>query len=88
MATERRQSTIPDYIDKAARSAPNDTWAIVPRSPTGLEEGWRHVTYADLSQAVDCTAWWIEKNVGVATQPGMTVGYMGLATNFHKLFLY
>ena len=87
MATEHQQSTIPDYIDEAAQSAPNETWAIVPQSSTGLEEGWRHLTYAHLAKAVNCMAWWIENSVGVATQPGKTIGYMGLANNFHKLVL-
>lgn len=71
------QFTVPDYIDDAARSSPSDTWAIVPRSPTGLDQGWHHFSYADLARAVDSLAWWIEKNVGSAQHQGQTIGYMG-----------
>lgn len=74
---EREQSTVPDYIDEAAASTPNDTWAIVPRSTTGLDQGWHHFTYADLARAVNSLAWWIEEKLGVAQHQGQTIGYMG-----------
>lgn len=73
----QQQLTVPDYIDEAARSSPNDTWAIVPRSPTSLDQGWHYYTYADLARAVNSLAWWIEKKFGVAQQRGQTIGYMG-----------
>ena len=75
--TRQEQLTVPDYIDDAARTSPNDTWAIVPRSTTGLHQGWHHFSYADLARAVDSLAWWIEKNVRVPEQQGRTIGYMG-----------
>lgn len=68
---------MPDYIDDAAQLVPNDTWAIVPRSTTGLDKGWHHFTYADLARAVNNMARWIEKSVGVAQHEGQTIGYMG-----------
>ena len=75
--TQHRQPTVPDYIDEAAQSSPNDTWAIVPRSSTSVDEGWHRYTYAGLARAVNSMAWWIEKTVGVAQHPGQTIGYMG-----------
>lgn len=80
--TKKEQSTVPDYIDGAAKTSPNDTWAIVPRSTTSLDQGWHHFSYADLARAVDSFAWWIEKNVGVAQQQGQTVGYMGYVVHY------
>jgi acyl-CoA synthetase (AMP-forming)/AMP-acid ligase II len=74
---KQQQNTIPDYIDSAATSASNATWAIVPRSTTSLDEGWHHFTYADLARAVDNMSRWIEKTCGVAKQTGQTIGYMG-----------
>ncbi|KAF2636075.1 acetyl-CoA synthetase-like protein [Massarina eburnea CBS 473.64] len=76
-AAVEQQSALPDYIDEAANSVPNDTWAIVPRPSTELDEGWSHLTYADLSRAVNNVAWWIENNIGVAQRQGQTIGYMG-----------
>jgi acyl-CoA synthetase (AMP-forming)/AMP-acid ligase II len=73
----QQQTTIPDYIDSAAKFVPNSTWAIVPRSTTSLDEGWHHFTYVDLARAVDSMARWIEKTCGVATHFGQTIGYMG-----------
>jgi hypothetical protein len=75
--TKQEQTTVPDYIEGAAKSSSSETWAIVPRSTTGLDQGWHHFSYADLARAVDSLAWWIEKNVGVAQQQGQTMGYMG-----------
>jgi acyl-CoA synthetase (AMP-forming)/AMP-acid ligase II len=77
MTTIKQQSTVPDYVDEAATSTPSDTWAVVPRSTTGLDQGWHHFTYADLARAVNSLAWWIERNFGVAQYPGQTIGYMG-----------
>jgi acyl-CoA synthetase (AMP-forming)/AMP-acid ligase II len=74
---QQLQTTIPDYIDSAAESVPNSTWAIVPRSTTSLDEGWHHFTYADLARAVNSMSRWIEKTCGVATEQGQTIGYMG-----------
>jgi hypothetical protein len=75
---QKQQATaIPDYIDAAAESASNSTWAIVPRSTTSLDEGWHHFTYADFARAVNNMSRWIEKTCGVAKQAGQTIGYMG-----------
>ncbi|KAG9185655.1 hypothetical protein G6011_06986 [Alternaria panax] len=71
------QTTIPDYIDSAAESASNSTWAIVPRSTTSLDEGWHHFTFSDLARAVNNMSRWIEKTCGVAEQTGQAIGYMG-----------
>ncbi|KAF1351721.1 acetyl-CoA synthetase-like protein [Lizonia empirigonia] len=76
-ALKQEQPAVPDYIDDAAQSVPNDTWAIVPRSTTGLDNGWHHFTYADLARAVNNMARWIEKSIGVAQHEGQTIGYMG-----------
>ena len=71
------QLAIPDYVDEAAKSIPNDTWAIVPNSNSSIEDGFRHLTFAQLGAAVDSLSWWIEQNVGVAQYQGQTIGYMG-----------
>lgn len=75
--TKQEQPAIPDYIDRAAQSSPNDTWAIVPRSTTALDQGWQYITYADLARLVDGLAWWIEKTMGAAQRQGQTIGYLG-----------
>ena len=75
--TNGQQLSVPDYIDEAAQSVPNDIWAIVPRSTTGLDKGWHHFTYTDLAKAVNNLARCIENNLGVAKYQGQTIGYMG-----------
>lgn len=83
-AVEQKQVTVPDYIDEAAKSAASETCAIVPRSPTGLDQGWHYFNYTDLANAMNSMAWWIEKTIGVAQQPGQTIGYMGYADDHSK----
>lgn len=71
---------VPDYIDAACDSVPHSTYAIVPRSPSSVSEGWDHVTFEDVARAVDKMAHWIEKTCGIAEQVGQTIGYMGYVT--------
>jgi len=71
------QLAIPDFIDRAAKSTPNETWAIVPNSNSSIENGFRHLTYANLGAAVNTLSWWIEENVGVAQHQGQIIGYIG-----------
>ncbi|KAI4943374.1 putative NRPS-like protein biosynthetic cluster [Alternaria rosae] len=75
--TQEQQNTVPDYIDSAAESVPNSTWAIVPRSTRSLDEGWHHFTFADLARSVNNMSRWIERTCGVAEHVGQTMGYMG-----------
>lgn len=73
---EQSQLSVPDYIDEAAQSVPNDTWATVPRSNIDLDKGWHHFTFADLAKAANNLARWIENNPGVAQNHGQVIGYM------------
>ena len=75
--TRGQQTTVADYIDSAAEAVPDSTWAIVPRSSSSLDEGWHHVTFADLARAVNNMSRWIERTCGVAEHVGQTMGYMG-----------
>lgn len=75
--SKQQQPTVPDYIDEAAKSSPSNLWAIVPRSSTGLDQGWHEFSYANLARAVDSLAWWIEDNVGISQYQGQTMGYIG-----------
>jgi hypothetical protein len=80
-ASMKERRAVPDYIDDAAKKMPHDTWAIVPRSSSKLHQGWDRLTFSDLAGAVNNMAWWIEKNIGLAQQPGNTIGYMGYVSS-------
>ncbi|KAL6154007.1 putative NRPS-like protein biosynthetic cluster [Exserohilum turcicum] len=70
-------TAVPDHIDKTAEAEPNATWALVPRSSSGIDDGWHDVTYGQLAQAVDCLAWFLETTLGVPDLIGQTIGYIG-----------
>jgi len=73
----KQRLAVPDYIDEAAKNVPHDTWAIVLRPSSKLHREWNHLSFSELAGAVNTLAWWIEKNIGLAQQPGHTIGYMG-----------
>lgn len=83
-AEHRRYMGVPDYVDDAAQSVPDGTWAIVPLSTTSVDKGWQNIAYGDLAKAVNNLAWWIENNIGVAQNRGQTIGYMGYSAIVHS----
>ena len=65
-----------NVIDEVAKSDPDTIYAEVPRNPATYEEGFRQITYKDLSNIVNGLAWWLLDTLG----PGKnfeTVCYMG-----------
>lgn len=50
-------------VDTIAKTFPSRRFALVPNG-TEVEDGFREVTFLDLSRAVDAMSWWIIKNLG------------------------
>ena len=55
---------IPHIIDKRALTEPNKIFAEIPNSATDVNAGWKIVTYAQLANAINGTARWLEKHMG------------------------
>lgn len=63
-------------VDRRAKDTPSAIYAEYPISPTGYEEGFRKITFADLSNAINGVAWWLHNTLG----PGKnfeTLAYVG-----------
>ena len=65
---------LPQVVDEAASNYPDKLWMTVPRSEK-LDQGWRDLTFRDLSRAVNNLAHWIEKTIGISNSRE-TLAYM------------
>lgn len=67
--------TLPNHVDEVARNEPNTPWAYVPRNNNNLQEGYKAITFEDLSHAANKMARWIESKVGIS-KSRETIAYM------------
>ncbi|KAL4807921.1 hypothetical protein BDV18DRAFT_168140 [Aspergillus unguis] len=68
-------------VDSLAASNPTQRIGVIP-----FEGGFKDLTVKEVSQAVDATAWWIEKQIGKATHPE-TIAYMGANDVRYMIFV-
>lgn len=62
-------------VDSLAKSDPGRRFGLIPKS-NQIEDGFREITFLELSRAVNATSWWIEAHIGRPTK-GETIAYMG-----------
>lgn len=67
---------LPRRIDDIAASAPSRAWMITPRT-SDIHGEWRTITFDEFAKAVNGTARWIERTIGVAKDQRETVAFMG-----------
>ena len=53
-----------NIVDRRAKCSPRAPYAEFPISATSYDQGYRKVTYADLANAINGAAWWLEKTLG------------------------
>ena len=73
-------------VDEMARERPDALYAELPLSPTKFDQGFRQVSYRDLSNAINGMAWWFQHSLG----PGRdfeTVTYLGPNDMRHNILL-
>jgi acyl-CoA synthetase (AMP-forming)/AMP-acid ligase II len=61
---EFHSTTLPNILFLLASQYPDITYAIFPRDPNDISEGYRKFTYSDVANAVNTLAWWIDEHVG------------------------
>ena len=69
------QRLIPQVADEIARANPDRVYASVPYS-ADLSQGFRDVTFAELVNAVNYLAWWLDGRLG-RSKTFETISYMG-----------
>jgi acyl-CoA synthetase (AMP-forming)/AMP-acid ligase II len=70
------QRLLAHVLDYRAKEEPAGLFGTVPLVVDDHRPGWRKVTYGEIARAVDFTAWWIEKHLGLGTK-AETLTYMG-----------
>lgn len=76
---------LPQVVDGVAVSNPKRVWASSPRS-LDLIDGFRDITFAELANAVNYVAWWIERRMGCG-EDFETLSYMG-ATDVRYIVIF
>ena len=66
---------IPSLIDELAISAPQRTYCHLPWT-TGIEDGFRAISYECLSNAINACSWWIVEQIG-KSKDFTTLAYLG-----------
>lgn len=70
MATEHakisrwQDDVLPPIVDRLARETPEAVYGSWPVAPASYDEGFRDVTYSQLTNIVNGLAWWLENQLG------------------------
>jgi acyl-CoA synthetase (AMP-forming)/AMP-acid ligase II len=82
-----RNTLLVHQIDKIAKNNPETLYAVLPRSPDTVSDGFRDVTYQHLSNAVNGIASWIERTLGKGDGTFPTLTYFGPNDSRHSILL-
>ncbi|KAJ5636075.1 NRPS-like enzyme [Penicillium longicatenatum] len=72
-------------VDFLAKSDPGRRFGLIPKS-NRIEDGFREISFLELSRAVNATSWWIEKQIG-RPKKRETIAYMGNNDARYILFM-
>lgn len=76
---------VPHIVDEIARTAPDTKWVEVPRNNSNLQDGYKTLTFGQLSQAVSKMARWIEKTIGTSNSRE-TITFMDRQNDIRYIF--
>ena len=63
-ALDPEQWIIPNIVDRIAKSTPGRLYAEFPASPLTYKEGYRGVSFQELSNAINCVAHFLHSELG------------------------
>ncbi|GAB7350310.1 hypothetical protein MBLNU459_g0944t1 [Dothideomycetes sp. NU459] len=85
VAAQSRVRVLPNVIDQIAKDSPEQTWAYIPRSNDNLQDGYKVITFRQLSQSVNKMARWMDKTLGKSNSRE-TIAYMDRANDIRYVF--
>ena len=62
-------------IDGISHEQPDRIWCLKPRSDTDLLQGFKEVTFGNLSNAINHASWWLLRVLGKAKTPFETFAF-------------
>jgi acyl-CoA synthetase (AMP-forming)/AMP-acid ligase II len=86
MESDRGHRLLPATLDALAVTVPQRIYAAIPCS-SDLEHGFRDVTVAEVSQAVDALAHWLCQHYGRSSS-FKTIAYIGLNDLRYPVFWF
>jgi thioester reductase-like protein len=72
---DRCNHCLPRVVDEVAIDEPNRTWIVIPNT-SNLDDGWRTITFSELSHAVSGFARWVVHEFGRG-DGNSVIAYMG-----------
>ena len=73
----RGERLIVSLIDSFAKENPAKVWVSVPVDDEDLSKGFRDIRYAQLSNAINHAAWWLDSTLGRGNHPFEAFAYAG-----------
>lgn len=77
---------LPVLIDEIATNDPTALWIEYPTDPTSYDSGYKQITYAQLANAINGTARWMEDALGHG-ENGETLTYIGPNDPFYGILI-
>jgi hypothetical protein len=68
---------IVNLVDQYAIEEPSRVWAAVPIEETDLSKGFKNITFAELSNAINHAATWMQKHLPPALEKFEAIAYAG-----------
>jgi hypothetical protein len=64
---ETKMKPFPTWVDERAHETPDQLYASIPRMRS-FKDGYRNVTYQQLSFAVNKMSWWLDEQLGKSSK--------------------
>ncbi|KAJ8125215.1 hypothetical protein O1611_g8426 [Lasiodiplodia mahajangana] len=88
MAHQEEPKLLPVAIDEIAAQEPDSLYGKYPADPSNYSAGFKNVTFAQLANATNGVAWWLESEVGRGGDgPTPTIAYIG-PNDFRYVFAF
>ncbi|TGJ77123.1 hypothetical protein E0Z10_g10759 [Xylaria hypoxylon] len=88
MAHHEEPKLLPNAIDQIAAEEPESLYGKYPSDPTNYTAGFINVTFAQLANATNGVAWWLENEIGCGDEdPTPTIAYIG-PNDFRYVFAF
>jgi acyl-CoA synthetase (AMP-forming)/AMP-acid ligase II len=83
MAPLKMPKPYPTLVEERAHDTPDRAFAIIPKT-AALEDGYTNLTYAQLERGMDKMSWWLDEQLGSATN-FETFAYIGASDHRYTL---
>lgn len=84
-SAQKQTRSLVDAVEEIAHRAPETPWVYVPRNNSNVQDGYKAVTFGELSRAVNKMARWIEATIGIS-KTRETIAFMDRTNDLRYVF--